>query len=110
MNIKKRGDLIVDHYGNYYYAIDEKGETIVLVNAFMDLTFRRELDDLYFEEYQGQLVGERPMDILKGNIDIILSNQSKLKIYPMEDVEAHYNVIIEPLYTPSDSPASYRTS
>lgn len=98
MEIKKRGDLIVDTYGNYYYAIEEKGDTLLLVNAFVDLTFRRKLDDLYFEEYQGQYIGDRPMELLKGNIDMIINKKSKLSLYTLEDVEQHYEVIIEPLY------------
>ncbi len=101
MIIKKRGDLIVDSRGNYYYAVEQQENMLKLVNAFMDLTFRRRLDDLYFEEYQGGLIGERPMELLKGNIDMILSNKSKLKMYTLESVEEHYDVIIEPLFDSS---------
>ncbi|TCP23803.1 hypothetical protein EV207_12826 [Scopulibacillus darangshiensis] len=98
MQIKKRGDLIVDQYGNYYYAIDQKENTLLLVNAFMDLTFRRKLDDIYFEENEGDYIGDRPMYLLKGNLDMIINKKSKLQIYPLEEVEKHYDVIIETLY------------
>ncbi|MFC7394919.1 hypothetical protein [Scopulibacillus cellulosilyticus] len=98
MNIKKRGDLIVDCYGNYYYAIDQKEDTLILVNAFMDLSFRRKLDDTYFEEYQGEFVGGHAMNLLKGNIEMIINQKSKLQIYSLKEVKEHYDVIIDPLY------------
>lgn len=100
LEIKKRGDLIIDTYGNYYYAIDQKGSMLRLVNAFMDLTFRRRLDAVYYEEYHGGLIGDRPMELLKGNIEMILNNKSKLKMISLEEVEKHFDVIIEPLYHP----------
>lgn len=102
MDIKKRGDLIVDSHGNYYYAIDQKGTMLRLVNAFMDLTFRRRLDGVYFEEYQGGYIGDRPLDLLQGNIDMILNNKSKLKLFSLEEVEKHFDVIIEPLFRPEN--------
>ncbi len=97
MKLKKRGDLIVDKYGNYYYAIETSEHHVRLVNAFMDLCFRRELDDIYYEEYKGQRIGDRPMFLLNGNIEMILNQKSKLKIYSLEEVEAHYEVFIDPL-------------
>lgn len=102
MKLTKRGDLIVDNLGNYYYAIETYPDRVRLVNAFMDLCFRRTLNEVYYEEYSGQLVGERPMYLLKGNIDMILNNKSTFKIYTLEEVEAHFDVFIETLVDPED--------
>lgn len=97
MKLIKRGDLILDKYGNYYYAVEVSDDHVRLVNAFMDLCFRRKLDEIYYEEYKGQLIGERPLYLLKGNIEMILNKKSKLSIIPLEEVEAQYDVFIDPL-------------
>lgn len=97
MKLIKRGDLILDQYGNYYYAVDTTPTHVRLVNAFMDLCFRRTLDEIYFEEFGGQVLGARPLELLKGNIDMILHNKSKFRIIPLEEVEAHFDVFIDSL-------------
>ena len=98
MNITKRGDLIVDQYGNYYYAIDQKDGMLKIVNAFMDLSYRRRLDDPYIEMHYGEPVGQHPYQLLKDHIDMILNGKSRFKILSLEEVEKHYTTIIDPLY------------
>lgn len=100
MKLIKRGDLIVDKYGNYYYATETYPNRVRLVNAFMDLSFRRTLNEVYYEEYQGELIGERPMFLLKGHIDMIVNNKSTFKIYALEEIEAHFDVFIDTLIDP----------
>ncbi|WEG12539.1 hypothetical protein PU629_21020 [Pullulanibacillus sp. KACC 23026] len=95
MKLIKRGDLVLDKYGNYYYATDISPTYVRLTNAFMDLCFRRTLDDLYFEEYKGQLIGERLLSLLKGNIEMILNKKSRFSIIPLEEVESHFDVFID---------------
>lgn len=97
MKLIKRGDLILDKYGNYYYAVETFEDRVRLVHAFMDLCFRRPLDDLYYEEFKGQLIGDHPLYLLKGHIDMILNKKSKFRILPLEDVEAEFDVFIEPI-------------
>jgi hypothetical protein len=97
LKLIKRGDLIVDSYGNFYYVTEINESNVRLVNAFMDLCFRRTLDDLYYEEYKGQLIGERPMALLKGNLDMILNKKSKFSLIPLESLQEAYDVHIDPL-------------
>jgi hypothetical protein len=98
MNIKRLGDLIVDRLGNYYHVVDKQGDTLILANAFMELSFRRKLDDLYIEEHYGEYVGEHAMSLLKSNIERIKAKKNMLKIIPLEDVEQEYDVQVKPLY------------
>ncbi|GGE34262.1 hypothetical protein GCM10011391_11190 [Pullulanibacillus camelliae] len=100
MKITKRADLIVDRYGNYYYAIDQKDSMLRIVNAFMDLSYRRKLDKDYIEMHFGESVGSHPFKLLKDHIDMIAYGKSRFKILPLEDVEKHFDVILEPLYPP----------
>jgi hypothetical protein len=97
LKLIKRGDLIVDPYGNFYYVTDINQSNVRVVNAFMDLCFRRALDDIYYEQYKGQLVGERPLALLKGNLDMILNKKSKFSLIPLEELQAEYEVFIDPL-------------
>lgn len=97
MNITKRGDVIVDRYGNYYYAVDQKGDTLRLVNAFMDLTMRRRLDDDYFEMHKGKMVGERSLELIKGHIDMIINKKNRFQMIPLEKLEEEFTVIIDNL-------------
>jgi len=97
MHITKRGDIIVDRYGNYYYAVARQGDTIQLVNAFMDLTMRRRIDDDYIELHKGKLVGERSLELLKGHLDMIMNKKNRFKLIPLETLEQHFTVIIDNL-------------
>jgi hypothetical protein len=100
MNIVKRGDVIVDCYGNYYYAIDQKGDTIRLVNAFIDLTMRRRLDDDYFEMHKGKMVGERSLELMRGHIEMIMNKKNRFRLIPLETLEEQFTVIIDNLILP----------
>ena len=97
MEILKRGDVIIDHYGNYYYAVDQKGDTIRIVNAFLDLAMRRRLDDTFFELHEGKMVGEPILERIKGHINMIINKKNRFKMIPLETLEEKYTVIIDNL-------------
>ncbi|GGH87679.1 hypothetical protein JOD43_003996 [Pullulanibacillus pueri] len=101
MKITKRADLIIDQYGNYYYAIDQKEETLRIVNAFMDLSYRRILDETYMEMHAGERIGQHPYNLLKDHIHMVANKRSRFKLYTLEEIEQHYDVILEPLYIPN---------
>ncbi|HET7579456.1 MAG TPA: hypothetical protein VFK33_09255 [Bacillales bacterium] len=98
MEIKRLGDLIVDDYGNYYHVIEKKGNSLTLANAFMELSFRRKLDELYMEEHAEEYVGTHAMDILKSVIERIEAGKTNLKMIRLHELEEEYDVVIEPLY------------
>ena len=95
-------DLIKDEYGNYYFVIRSDGETLMLVNAFMEISFRRILpitndyDDL--EKYRGKGLGQKPMDTLKHIISSLDNGKSPGYIYNLDDIKHSYNIKFIPLY------------
>lgn len=98
MQIKRLGDLVVDEYGNYYHVIDRIEDTLILANAFMELSFRRKLDDLYIEEHKGEYLGTNAIEILKSVIDRIHSGKTSLKMIPLKELQKDYEVVIENLF------------
>ncbi|HET7658240.1 MAG TPA: hypothetical protein VFK37_08085 [Bacillales bacterium] len=98
MDIKRMGDLIVDEYGNYYHVVDKKDDTLILVNAFMELSFRRRLDDIYIEEHKGEYVGARALQIMKSVIERIHAKKTSLKMIALKDLEKEYDIVIENLF------------
>lgn len=98
MEIKRLGDLIVDERGNYYHVIQKDGQTLTIVNAFMELSFRRKLDDPYIEEHQGEYVGTHAMTLLKSVIERSRARKTSLKIIPLQELEQHYTIHIDPLF------------
>ncbi|MFC4618845.1 hypothetical protein ACFO4N_08850 [Camelliibacillus cellulosilyticus] len=98
MNLMKRGDMIVDKYGNYYYVIDQKGETLRLINALLDLSLRRKLDAPYIDMHQGERVGDHALELLKGHVDMIANRKSRFRFIPIEELEADYELIFVSIY------------
>lgn len=98
MEIKRLGDLVVDERGNYYHVTEKDGETLTLVNAFMELSYRRKLDRNYIEEHRGEYVGTHAMTLLKSVIERIQAGKTSLRIIPLEDLEKEYDIKIEPLF------------
>ncbi|HET7627252.1 MAG TPA: hypothetical protein VFK44_02585 [Bacillales bacterium] len=98
MKLKRFGDLITDEYGNYYHVVAIDGHQITLANAFMELCYRRKLDDLYIEEHKGEYVGTHAMNIIKSVIERAERKKTTLKIVPLDEVKKHYEVQMEPLF------------
>jgi hypothetical protein len=98
MQIKRFGDLVEDRLGNYYHVVDKQRDTLTLANAFMELSFRRKLDDLYIEEHYEEYVGTHAMELLKSNIERIQAKKNMLKIVPLEEIEKVYNIKIDNLF------------
>lgn len=98
MQIKRLGDLIVDEYGNYYHVVDKKENTLILANAFMELSFRRKLDDLFIEEHKGEYTGKHALEIIKSVIARVHAKKTSLKIIPLTDLKEQYDIIIENLF------------
>lgn len=98
MNLKRFGDLIEDDLGNYYLIVEKEGSTLIIANAFMELSFRRRLDDPYIEEHYGEYVGKHAMDLLKSNIERIRARKNTLKIVPLKEVEQEYHIKVQNLF------------
>ncbi|HEX7065401.1 MAG TPA: hypothetical protein VF199_10085 [Bacillales bacterium] len=98
MQLKRLGDLVIDDLGNYYHIVEKDDNNLTLANAFMELSFRRKLDDLYIEENQGEYVGAHAMAILKSVIERVEARKTSLKIISLRDLQKEYNVKMEPLF------------
>lgn len=105
LEILPRRDLIIDEYGNYYTAVTVKSNEIVLVNAFMKLSFQRllKLENISKEytEYDGQYFGKIAMDMLKNKIENLKTNKIPGNIYRIEDIREEYKINFIPLYESS---------
>mgnify|MGYP001184949057 CR=1 FL=1 len=107
MDILLLRDLVVDEYGNYYIAMRESEnegvKELTLVNAFIDLSFRRILtfDDSFkkeFAEYEHKYLGQQAMDILKSRIEQLSKHEVPGGIYKLSDVLQEYKVKFIPFF------------
>lgn len=98
VEIKRLGDLVVDDLGNYYHITEKDGQTLTLANAFMELSFRRRLDDNYIDEHKGEYVGTHAVTLLKSLIERIQQGKTSLKIIPLRELEKQHTIIIETLF------------
>lgn len=98
MELKRFGDLIEDDRGNYYHVVEKNGNSVTLANAFMELSFRRKMDDLYIEEHKGEYVGAQALSILKSVIERVHAGKISLKIVSLNELEKEYDVKIDPLF------------
>ncbi|WP_053957152.1 hypothetical protein [Inediibacterium massiliense] len=100
MEILPMRDLIKDEYDNYYVVtrISDAEKKITLVNAYMELSFRRILffNDNFkkeFKNYEGLYLGQQAMDILKYRINSLETGEVPGHIYSLNDVKKEYNKI-----------------
>lgn len=96
--MKRLGDLVIDERGNYYHIVAKKGRSLTLANAFMEMSFRRKLDDGYIEEHKGEYVGTHAMNLLKSVIERTKAEKTSFRIIPLRELEQQYEVDIEPLF------------
>lgn len=96
MNIELNIDLIEDDRGNLYRAVQQEGNTLILVNAFVEASFR---EVFHFEEsskghlsaYEGEYIGKPAMDLVRHDYVYAL-HEKEGKLYTLQDVEKVYEV------------------
>ncbi|AUM66330.1 hypothetical protein C0R09_18405 [Brevibacillus laterosporus] len=98
IDFKKRGDLITDKYGNYYFVMEQHEQKLVLVNAIVEFSYSHILDEQYLSEHKGEFIGRYPTDLLKTAIENIKSGKAPLKIYTLESLLEDYDIVVDGLY------------
>ena len=96
MNIELNKDLIEDDRGNLYRAVQQEGNTLVLVNAFVEASFREVLnfdksENEQLATYEGEYVGKQAMDIVRHDYVYALKEMDG-RLYTLQDVEKVYDV------------------
>ena len=96
MNIEINKDLIEDERGNLYRAVQLEGNTLIVVNAFVEASFREVLNfnkskNEQLAAYEGEYVGKQAMDIVRHDYVYALKEMDG-RLYTLQDVEKVYDV------------------
>ncbi|WP_211748278.1 hypothetical protein [Paenibacillus sp. Marseille-Q4541] len=96
MNIELNKDLIEDDRGNLYRAVQQEGNTLVLVNAFVEASFREVMnfegsDNEQIAAYQGEYIGKPAMDLVRHDYVYALQ-QLDGRLYSLQDTMKNYDV------------------
>lgn len=97
MDISLYKDVIKDERGNYYRAIAYRRKKLVLVHAFIDLSFDTVLEftrsfQEKHREYEHQFLGKEPMDRLRHDYMSALENRDGMHLYSLKEVEEYYDI------------------
>ena len=100
MDILPLRDMVKDEYENYYFVIAKDKESVTLVNAFMEISFRQILclENDIFREYDNQYMGKFITDILKTRINALQEKRMAGNIFNLDEVMENYTVKFTPLY------------
>lgn len=96
MNIEINKDLIEDERGNLYRAVQLEEDTLTVVNAFVEASFREILsfnksENEQLAAYEGEYVGKQAMDMVRHDYVYALKEMDG-RLYTLQDVEQVYNV------------------
>ncbi len=95
MKIELLKDLIKDERGNYYVAVQQNGDELTLVNAFVVASFDIILDDEFkekYRDYENGYLGKIPMDNLRHHYVYALKDEGYGRMYDLDEVSRHYRL------------------
>ncbi|MCM3781395.1 hypothetical protein M3231_00260 [Neobacillus mesonae] len=96
MDIQVYKDLIEDDRGNLYRVLNKNGDTLVVVNAFVEASFKHRITfdadfKEQFKDFDGQYIGKPAMDDVRHDYVFALK-ELEGKLYSLDEVEKDYSI------------------